>query len=84
MRKLNFEFGTLIVSILFALVFTVGLIVSIGVISEKNYCATMQELSTEVDYRWVFWGGCMVRMESGIWINAHQLNYNEVQLHGDK
>lgn len=63
-----------------------GALVGITMLSEKNYCATMERLSPQYNFQWELWGGCLVEVD-GLYIHASDyLNKTrqEIELQKDK
>ena len=54
----------------------IGCTLSMFIVSEKGYCNTQTELSTSFEFKWVFWGGCMVQLPDGSW--AHAMDYMDM------
>ena len=45
--------------------------IAFDVVYNQNYCETLQSLSGDAyNYKWVFWGGCLVETPDGRWVRA--------------
>ena len=64
-------------AVIMLLVVALAIAVAVGLdcLFSVNYCDTMEDLQPEFNFKWVFWGGCMVQTPSGYWINAHHYQY---------
>ena len=65
----------------FVLVIAMGIILFIGLCSlasaplEYLSCEEQSELNTDLEYKWLFWGGgCRVQLPSGLWIRDDYLD----------
>lgn len=59
---------------------------AIVTISNIGYCNTQQQLMPNIEFQWVFWGGCLLKAPDGMWVNAEDyLNVDRLrlQLEGD-
>jgi hypothetical protein len=65
----------LVITLLLAIV--IGASVGISMFFEKRQCSTLQSLNPSYDFKWVLWGGCMVKTPAGYWMDAD--NYFTVE-----
>lgn len=66
-----------VVIVIVVVVALFGTTSTISIVFEKNKCRTMTELHTDFEFKWVLWGGCMVKTPSGYWINSSEYQYLE-------
>lgn len=63
-----------VVPMILTMVLVVGSLVGIGIwfdiTYEQNQCRTMESLHDEYEFKWVLWGGCLVKTHSGYWVNS--------------
>jgi hypothetical protein len=60
-----------------ALVFVlmIGLCIGFQCLANYQTCNTQQALNPEMSYKWVFWGGCMVQLPSGMYVPWENRQY---------
>jgi len=64
----------------------VAVIVGGTIASEFGFCNTNQALMPNVDFQWVFWGGCLLKSPDGMWVNASDylsVDRLRLQMEGD-
>lgn len=68
----------LLVLTVFALI--VGLVSLCASVYNIQYCNTMTRLDSTHEYKWEFWGGCLVHLPSGRWADATEFRNGEFQI----
>jgi len=79
------EWGLALVLAIFA-ISLFAVIVGGTVLSEIGYCNTQQALMPNVDFQWVFWGGCLLKSPDGMWVDASDylgVDRLRLQMEGD-
>jgi hypothetical protein len=79
------------------LVISISVVVIIGLLTmfclavpssifNYNYCETHQTLMPHINFKWVFWGGCLLEAPDGTWVSAPDylsVDRLRLQLEGD-
>ena len=50
-----------------------------AVVYEYQICNARVELISEYQYKWVLWGGCLVKLPSGMWVNYEDAQFVELE-----
>jgi len=78
MKFFGFLLFVAVVSMVFILVL-IAPIIAIDVYFEKGRCEQFTAMhSNDFEFQWVFYGGCMVKTDSGRWVDASE--YFQVEL----
>ena len=76
-----FVFILIVACIIFGMV---GSVVIMNISWNKGYCQTQKGLSPDHEFKWVFWGGCLLLLPDGTWVNAHNyLDMERFRLEGE-
>ena len=60
--------------------FLVGIvIVACASTYEYQVCKARSGLSSEYQYKWVLWGGCLVKLPSGMWVDYGDAQFVELE-----
>lgn len=55
-------------------------VIGFSITYNYQYCMAQARINTQYEFQWIFWGGCMIKLPSGLWIPANYVRFVDGQI----